>query len=276
MPYQTLISPAQLAMHVDDPGWVIVDCRFTLDDPDAAREAYNRAHIPGARYAHLDEVLTNPPYLDQGRHPLPEPGVMARRFGELGIDNSSQVVAYDDSGGAFAARLWWMLRYLGHEAVAVLDGGWQAWRAAGLPVSQDRVVVEPATFRGRPQPGWLVVAGEVPAVTLLVDSRTPERYRGEVEDYDPVRGHIPGAVNYPYQRNLDASGFFLPPDILRQQLAGVHGDVPPEEVSYYCGSGVTACHNLLAQAHAGLPPGRLYAGSWSDWIRDPARPIARD
>jgi thiosulfate/3-mercaptopyruvate sulfurtransferase len=276
MPYQALITPAQLAMHLDDPGWVIVDCRFTLDDPEAGRKAYHRAHIPGARYAHLDELLTNPPYLDRGRHPLPEPAVMARRFGELGIGNGSQVVAYDDAGGAIAARLWWMLRYLGHDAVAVLDGGWQAWRAAGLPVAQERVVVEPATFRGRPQPGWLVVADEVPAVTLLVDSRTPERYRGEVEDYDPVRGHIPGAVNYPYQRNLDGSGAFLPPDLLREQLAEIHGGTPPEEVTYYCGSGVTACHNLLAQAHAGLPPGRLYAGSWSDWIRDSARPIARD
>lgn len=275
MSYRTLISPADLAGHLDTPGWVVVDCRFTLDDPAAGRVAYEAAHIPGARYADLDDVLTNPPYLDHGRHPLPEPPVMVQRFGELGIGNASQVVAYDDAGGMFAARLWWMLHYLGHEAAAVLDGGWQAWLSAGLPVSAEPASYTRASFDGQPQPGWLVVAAEVPHVSLLVDSRAPERYRGEVEDYDPVRGHIPGAVNYHFARNLDDEGRFLSPDKLRAQFAALHGATSPAEVTYYCGSGVSACLNLLAQAHAGLPPGRLYAGSWSDWIRDPARPVTR-
>jgi thiosulfate/3-mercaptopyruvate sulfurtransferase len=272
---KTIISPARLAAHLADPQWVIVDCRFELDDPEAGRQAYKAAHIPGARYAHLDEVLTNLPYLDHGRHPLPAPDVMALRFGELGIGNDSQVVAYDDAGGAYAARLWWMLRYLGHEAVAVLDGGWQGWLASGYPVTAEPAEWEPATFHGEVQQRWLVTAAEVPSVALLVDSRAPERYRGEVEPIDPIAGHIPGAVNYPYSRNLDDSGNFLSPSQLRAQFAELHGDTPAEEVTYYCGSGVTACHNLLAQAHAGLPPGRLYAGSWSDWIRNPQRPVSR-
>lgn len=273
MPYRTLIAAADLADHLHNPGWVVVDCRFSLADSEAGRAAYEASHIPGARYADLDEVLTNPPYLDHGRHPLPEPSIMERRFGKLGIGNTSQVVAYDDAGGMVAARLWWMLHYLGHEAAAVLDGGWQAWLAAGLPVSSEPPAYSEASFEGEPQLGLLVVAGDVPAVSLLVDSRAPERYRGEVEDYDPVRGHIPGAVNYHYGRNLDEDGYFLQPHKLHAQFAALHGETPPTEVTYYCGSGVSACHNLLAQAHAGLPPGRLYAGSWSDWIRDPRRPI---
>lgn len=275
MPYRTLIAPADLADHLDSPGWVVVDCRFSLADPEAGRAAYHAGHIPGARYADLDEVLTNPPYLDQGRHPLPEPSIMAQRFGDLGISNTSQVVAYDDAGGMIAARLWWMLHYLGHEAAAVLDGGWQGWLAAGFPVSAEAPSFRKAVFEGEPQPGWLVVVDDVPVVSLLVDSRAPERYRGEVEDYDHIRGHIPGAVNYYYGRNLDDDGYFLPPQQLRAQLAELHGETGPAEVTYYCGSGVSACHNLLAQAHAGLPPGRLYAGSWSDWIRDARRPIVR-
>ena len=276
MLYETLVTPGHLADHLGDPQWVVVDCRFTLADPDAGQAAYLQSHIPGARYAQIDEVLTKPPYLDRGRHPLPAPDVMMRRFGDLGISNASQVVAYDDAGGSVAARLWWMLHYLGHQAAAVLDGGWQAWLQAGLPVSSQPPMPGKANFRGVPRPGWLVVAGDVPKISLLVDSRAPERYHGEVEDYDPVRGHIPGAVNYHFARNLDSEGRFLPPDELRALFAALHGETPPGEVTYYCGSGVTACHNLLAQAVAGLPPGRLYAGSWSDWIRDPARPVSHD
>ncbi|MDT8305409.1 MAG: sulfurtransferase [Anaerolineae bacterium] len=276
MTYRTLIAPADLAVHLHSPGWVVVDCRFSLADPKAGEAAYETSHIPGARYANLDEVLSNPPYRDHGRHPLPEPSVMAQRFGALGISNTSQVVVYDDAGGMVAARLWWMLHYLGHEAAAVLDGGWHAWLAAGLLVASEAPRYSEAEFKGEPQAGWLVTASDVPSVSFLVDSRAPERFRGEVEDYDPVRGHIPGAVNYHYARNLDDDGFFLSPPRLRAQLAALHGDTPAAEVTYYCGSGVSACVNLLAQAHAGLPPGRLYAGSWSDWISEPDRPVARD
>lgn len=274
MAYETLLAPQTLAAHIADDGWVIVDCRFDLAAPEAGWHDYLAAHIPGSVYAHLDDVLSNPPHLDRGRHPLPAPDQIAGRFSRLGIGNQSQVVAYDGGSGATAARLWWMLRYLGHDSVAVLDGGWAAWQAAKLPVAAGEERNAPAPFRAEPRIHWLVTAAEVSGAALLVDSREPERYRGEVEPLDTVAGHIPGAVNYHYQRNLADGDRFLSPAELHDQLAAVHGSTPPEDVVYYCGSGVTACHNLLAQAHAGLPPGRLYAGSWSDWITDPARPVA--
>jgi thiosulfate/3-mercaptopyruvate sulfurtransferase len=265
MPFTTLVTVDTLTAHLDDPGWIVVDCRFSLADPEAGRRAYHEAHIPGAVYAHLEEDLSGPPVTDHGRHPLPTPAALATLFGRLGIGPGRQVVAYDDAAGAIAARLWWMLRYLGHEPAAVLDGGWAAWQAAGLPVAAGVEQNDPAVFHAEPRREWLVLRSEVPDADRLIDSRAPERYRGEVEPYDPVAGHIPGAVNYHYQQNVDAAGRFLPPAVLRDQLGGALGASEPAAAVYYCGSGVTACHNLLAQAHAGLGMGRLYAGSWSEW-----------
>ncbi len=279
MPFTTLISPETLAQHLDDPTWVVVDCRFSLADTEAGRRAYRQAHIPGAVYAHLDEDLSGPPVTDHGRHPLPTPEALRALFDRLGIDEGTQVVAYDNVGSIVAARLWWMLRYMGHDAAAVLDGGWTAWEETGHPTAAGVEKNEPASFDGAPRRDWLVLAEEVASEAEkgvgghLIDARAPERFRGEEEPLDPVPGRIPGAVNYPYGRNLDEDGRFLPAEELRQQLEAVLKGADPEATVHYCGSGVSACHNLLAQAHAGLPPGRLYAGSWSDWITDPERPV---
>lgn len=275
MTYNTLITPQELLPKLDDPEWVIVDCRFSLEDTTAGQRAYRRQHVPGALYAHLDDDLSGPPTTDEGRHPLPPPQALVRLFSRLGVDAGKQVVGYDDSGGIIAARLWWMLRYMGHEEAAVLDGGWSAWQRAGLPVQSGVIEPSPATFEGTPRRQRLVTVEEVPDSGLLIDSRAPARYRGEEEPYDPVAGHIPGAVNYYYGDNLDARGNFLSPGRLRRQLSERMGDEEPQGVVYYCGSGVSACHNVLAHVHAGLPEGRLYVGSWSEWCADPERPVAR-
>lgn len=275
MPFTTLISPETLAQNLDDSAWVVVDCRFSLADTEAGRRVYRQAHIPGAVYAHLDEDLSGPPATDHGRHPLPTPEALRALFGRLGIDREKQVVAYDDVGGIVAARLWWLLRYMGHDAAAVLDGGWVAWQDAGYPTVDGVEENEPASFDGEPRREWLVLAEEVErgAGGRLIDARATERFRGEEEPLDPVAGRIPGAANYPYGRNLDEDGRFLSPEQLRDQLEAVLEEAEAEEAVHYCGSGVSACLNLLAQAHAGLPLGRLYAGSWSDWISDPERPV---
>ncbi len=271
--FATLIDGDNLAAHLADPDWVIVDCRFRLDDTEFGRREYEAGHIPGAVYAHLDETLSNPPTTDNGRHPLPPPEILIERMGRLGIDSSKQVVAYDDKNGMVAARLWWLLRYLGHDAVAVLDGGWPAWLETSRSLHsgiEENAAVE---FTGNPRMEWVVLANDVPDVALLVDSRAPERYRGEVEPIDSVAGHIPGAVNYFYQDSWSENGRYLPPAQIRQRMQAVLGETDSDEAVFYCGSGVTACVNLLALTYAGLGNGRLYAGSWSDWITDPARPI---
>lgn len=268
MPFQTLISPETLKIYLGDDNWIIVDCRFSLADTAAGRRAYEVAHIPGAVYAHLDEDLSGPPVTDRGRHPLPTPEQLTAVFSRLGIDNSKQVVAYDDAGGGIAARLWWLLRYMGHENAAVLDGDWRAWTAAELPTTAGIEQNQPAAFSGRPNEAWLVLKAAVLDAPVLVDARAPERYRGDIEPLDRIAGHIPGAVNYPYKANLAENGRFHDPETLRSQLLAVLGRTDPDEAVFYCGSGVTACHNLLALTHAGLGNGRLYAGSWSDWIAD--------
>ncbi len=263
--YSTLIDVATVFNHLDDPDWLLVDCRFSLADTEAGRRAYLAGHIPGAIYAHLDEELSNPPVTDNGRHPLPAPEVLAARFARMGIGPATQVVAYDDANGMIASRLWWMLRYMGHEAVAVLDGGWLAWVAAGYGQRVGEQRRATAVFTGRPTPQWLVRLDEVSSLPLLVDSRDPARYRGELETIDPVAGHIPGAVNYYYGENVGENGRFLPQDQLRQKLRALLGDTSPEQAAFYCGSGVSACVNLLALAHAGMGNGRLYVGSWSEY-----------
>lgn len=272
--YRTLIDAATLAQHLEDPDWVIVDCRFDLGDTAAGRRSYTQAHIPGAVYAHLDDDLSGPPVTDHGRHPLPTPAALTALFGRLGMDERKQVVAYDSLNGGIAARLWWMLRYMGHAATAVLDGGWAAWEAAGLPVRGGVEGHAPALFTGHPRREWLVTVDEVATRPLLIDSRDPQRYRGELEPIDPQPGHIPGAINHFFQDNWGAEGRYLPPEEIRARLTAVLGEITPEAATFYCGSGVTACANLLAMAHAGLGNGRLYAGSWSEWSSDPQRPIA--
>jgi len=272
--YETLVDTATLNAHLDDPAWRIVDCRFDLGQPGAGREAWLREHIPGAVYAHLEEDLSGPPLTDHGRHPLPGTEALVRTFSRLGIGPATQVIAYDAAGGSMAARLWWLLRYMGHERVAVLDAGWPAWVAAGLPRDRGEQHCQAAAFHGHPRHDRLVRLDEVTQAALLIDSRAPARYRGEVEPIDPVAGHIPGAVNHDWQDNLDAEGRFLSPGALRRALLETLAGTPMETAVFYCGSGVTACHNVLAAAHAGLPEPRLYAGSWSEWCADPERPVA--
>lgn len=276
--FKTLISPTELQQNYQTGSWVIVDCRFDLGNTQAGRTAYESAHIPGAVYAHLDDDLSGEIIPGQtGRHPLPEVEKAVALFSLWGIDESVQVVAYDDKGGGVASRLWWMLRWLGHEAVAVLDGGWPAWQAAGLPVSNRLANVRPRQFNAKPAALGTVDAARVEEVRtgneyVVVDSRAPERYRGEVEPIDPVAGHIPGAINIPFPANL-AAGKFLSPEELKERFVNALGDTSPEKVIFYCGSGVTACHNLLAYAHAGLGDAVLYPGSWSEWITDENREV---
>lgn len=274
MMYETIIEPEIVLQQLNNPDWIVVDCRFQLADSAWGTAVYAQSHIPGAVYAHLDDDLSGPPVSDAGRHPLPTPEKMVQLFSRLGIDDQKQVVAYDSANGMLAARLWWMLRYMGHTAVAVLNGGWPAWEAAGYPVQSGVEENNPTDFSGAPRADWLVVLDEVSAQPLLVDSRAGERYRGEVEPLDKQAGHIPGAVNFPYAQNLDENGRFLPPAQLRQQFSQLLGGAAAEQTTFYCGSGVSACVNLLALVHAGLGNSRLYVGSWSEWSSDPSRPVA--
>ncbi|MCC6707940.1 MAG: sulfurtransferase [Gammaproteobacteria bacterium] len=251
---------------------VLVDCRFELAAPAAGRLAYLEAHIPGAAYAHLDHDLSGPPSTDHGRHPLPSPERLCALFGALGIDATQQVVAYDDAGGMFAARLWWMLRYMGHGAVTVLDGGWQAWVNAGGATASGDERPPARHFRGAPRRDRLVTLDEVERVAQLVDARAAPRYRGEVEPLDKHPGHIPGAINHCWQSNLGVDGRLADADTLTQRWQASLGALPNAATVHYCGSGVSACHNVLAQVAAGLPEPRLYCGSWSEWCRDSGRP----
>lgn len=318
--YSTLIEPEELAgpLARSAAEWAVIDCRFDLARPQWGAEAYAGGHIPGAVYAHLDRDLSGPVTPLSGRHPLPDPADLAATLGRWGIDESVQVVAYDQGNGAFAARLWWLLKWAGHQSVAVLNGGFAAWQQAGLPLESSSADEPPRQRQARQftarqgatsaLPGTTPVQlgttqephGGAPRETqrrdsvvstaelermlasgaiangsgVLVDARAPDRFAGENETIDPVAGHIPGARNHPFLRNVDAKGRFLPPSELRERweatLAG-----PAGSVIAMCGSGVTACHNLLALEIAGLPGARLYAGSWSEWIRNPARPVAR-
>lgn len=261
-------DPTTLAAHLDDPDWLVVDCRFDLADPTAGERAWTATHIPGAVYAHLDRDLSGPKTTDGrgGRHPLPDPDHLRETFGRLGIGPGVSVVAYDDTSGHYAARLWWLLRFMGYDNVMILDGGWPAWQAAGLPVSAEATTPVARVFSGSPHWEQVVLIDDVPDAPLLVDGRAPERYRGEVEPIDPVAGHIPGAINRPYAANW-SDGRWRSGEALREAFAELLGPVAPGEAVFYCGSGVSACVNLVAMARAGLPVGRLYVGSWSEWSR---------
>jgi thiosulfate/3-mercaptopyruvate sulfurtransferase len=282
VPFTTLIDTAKLAGHLDDPAWAIVDGRFSLADPDYGEREYLARHIPGAVFAHLDRDLAGPVVPGRtGRHPLPDVATFGRTLGGWGIGAGVQVVAYDDLGGAFAARLWWLLRWLGHAEVAVLSGGWPRWLAEDRPVRAGRESRSPRTFVPRPRPELVVDAAEVDDIRLdpawrLLDARAADRFAGRNETIDPVAGHIPGAASAPFAENLAADGRFLSPGDLRARYAGLLGGIPPERTVATCGSGVTAAHLLLALAYAGLGEARLYAGSWSEWITDPDRPVATE
>ena len=280
MAFTTLISTAEVAAHLDDPNWAIVDCRFALAAPAKGRRDYLAAHIPGAVYANLDGDLSAPIIPGKtGRHPLPAVDDFGATLSEWGIDDHTQVVVYDDNSGFIAGRLWWMLRWMGHDAVALLDGDWRLWQAEGRPTRTGVETRIPRTFIARPRPHLLATTDELaeklgdPALHLF-DVRLAERYRGENETIDPVAGHIPGAVNAPYALNLDADGRFLAASELRERYEALLDNVPTQEAIFYCGSGVSAVHDLIALEIAGLGMGRLYAGSWSEWIADPARPVA--
>jgi thiosulfate/3-mercaptopyruvate sulfurtransferase len=328
--YTTLIEPEELAAPLARHGsatsdWAVLDCRFDLARPEWGASAYAAGHIPGALYAHLDRDLSGPVSAQTGRHPLPAPEQLARTLTRWGVDSSVQVVAYDQGNGAYAARLWWLLRWAGHAKVAVLNGGFAAWQQAGLPVDTVPGERSARDFRWRAPRGQagdgstpaqepapdavstaelerIVAAGELQTSwpmgppggpmeppdrpmdragkLMLVDARGADRFAGQNETIDPVAGHIPGARNHPFTGNLDAQGRFLPPEELRRRweatLGGATGvQSRAAQVIAMCGSGVTACHNLLALEIAGLPGARLYAGSWSEWIRDPQRPVER-
>jgi len=282
-----LIRTEELHDHLSDPEWRVMDCRFELARPDKGFSDYLAGHIPGALYAHLDRDLASPVSAATGRHPLPEPETFARTLGRFGISPGTHVAVYDQAGGAIAARLWWMLRWMGHRNVRLLDGGFNAWQHRGLPLETKTPTVEPVTYRGRPDNGMVVTTREVAeaigagAPLALVDARDAVRFEGEAEPIDPVAGHIPGARNFPFSASLTPEGAWRPVSELRQAWSRVL-DGPAEgtkgrdrgSLTAMCGSGVTACHLIVSAALAGLPPPRLYAGSWSEWIRDPSRPIA--
>jgi len=274
--FTTVVSTEQLASHLSE--WIIVDCRFDLHDQNWGREQYLAAHIPGAVYASLNDDLAGPRTGRNGRHPLPSLDTLAATLGRWGIARDTQVVAYDQDSAMYASRLWWLLRYAGHAAVAVLDGSWAAWTREGRPTRSGNETRTPIAFALQPPLAQPVPVDEVAAALrdgdrLLVDARAPERYEGRIEPLDRVPGHIPGAVNHFFKNNATENGTLLPPETLREQFARVLGDTDPAHVIAYCGSGVTACHNLLAMEHAGLHGGRLYPGSWSEWSSDPSRPL---
>ncbi|MCS4504981.1 putative thiosulfate sulfurtransferase SseB [wastewater metagenome] len=278
MRWTTLIDTDELLAAPARGDWAVVDCRFDLADPEAGRRAWQRAHIPGAFHADLDHDLSGPVTGSTGRHPLPDPDALVAWLERHGIGNETQIVVYDDGPGAMAARFWWLMRWLGHEAVAVLDGGLAAWRDAGGALTDE--TPEPShRSRYRAHPGSMPVVGtETLAGTLdgfcVVDARSRERYRGDAEPIDPVAGHVPGALSRPVSANLGDDGRFLPVSELRGQWSQILDRASGRPVVAICGSGVSACHHVLALAHAGLAEAALNPGSWSEWIRDPNRPVA--
>lgn len=280
--FDTLVETEVLAAHLDDPAWVVFDCRSVLTDPSAGERAYSAGHIPGALHLHLERDLSSPVGPKTGRHPLPDPRLLAEKLGRAGIGQHTQVVAYDDAGGVYAARLWWLLRWLGHFESAVLNGGWQQWLKEERRIDTDVPAPQAHHFpyREPSHEGWLssqdaleLVRGHRPG--LLMDARAPARFRGDEEPIDPVAGHVPGAVNLPFTANLAPDGRFSAPAALRHRFEAALGGFTPDQAVSMCGSGVTACHNLLAMELAGMKHAKLYAGSWSEWIRDKSRPVSK-
>ena len=278
--YTTLISPDDLKLLLDQhPDVVVVDTRHSLAATGWGREQYQVGHLPGAIYAHLDQDLSAPVIPGvTGRHPLPDAGTFNSWVSEHGIADDTQVIVYDQGGGSIAARLWWLLRWIGHDAVAVLDGGYPAWQHAGYAVTTEVLHPAPVRHTLRPHPEMTVLADELKSwchdpAHRIVDSRAAKRYSGDEEPIDPVAGHIPGAVNLPFAENLNADGTWKSPDALNMRFASLAETCHTDQIAFYCGSGVTACHNVLAFCHAGLGNARLYPGSWSEWITDLGRGV---
>lgn len=277
--YNTIIFPKDLVAHIEDPDWVVFDCRFTLTDTEAGRKDYAQSHIPGAVYVHLDEDLSSPITQMSGRHPLPDPVVLSEKLSAWGVGNNTQIVVYDDAFGSVAGRLWWLLRWLGHTKVALLDGGLPVWLREGYAVTDKVADVVPSTFEANINTGLIVSSEDVESMMnnenyLIIDARAEMRFEGITEPFDKVAGHIPGAINVPYDDNLAVSGGFETRDELHDVYKERAGNLKNENIIHMCGSGVTACHNILAMEYAGLSGSRLYVGSWSEWITNPARPVA--
>lgn len=274
-----LVSTTELSRHLKDPQWHIFDCRFDLMDAAKGERLYREGHIPGAHYANLDTDLAGEKNGSNGRHPLPSPAAFVGFLARHGVAETAQIVAYDDVGGQFAARLWWLARWVGLKNVVLLDGGIGKWIADGHALSREVPVPRASALRGQANPLMVVSADEVrarlndPVAMALIDARAPERFRGEVEPIDKVAGHIPGAVNRFYKENLNADLTLKKAADLREAFAALQGNA--HETVHQCGSGVTACANIFAMEFAGLHNSKLYAGSWSEWISDPTRPIAR-
>lgn len=283
MEYSTLISVDDLMANLFDPDWVVVDCRFSLTEPEKGRQMYLQGHIPGAVYASINDDLSSPHIAGKtGRHPLPAVEKVSERFSEWGIDAGVQVVAYDDwpVSLASAERLWWILRWLGHKRVAVLNGGWKQWVKKGYPQRSGMENKDRRIFEPNPNPNMYMETTEVDKIRLdpgycLFDSRSADRFRGENETIDPVAGHIPGAISAPFAENFDKEGFFLPPEKLRIRFEKLLNGVPMNKAVFYCGSGVTAAVNQFATVLAGMEGSRIYPGSWSEWITDPSRPVEK-
>src|SRR6185312_4569055 len=274
-----LVSTAELEKHLGDPGWIVFDTRHDMGDVEKGRRAYAEGHIPGAYFLHVDDDLSGAKTGKNGRHPLPDLATFAARIEASGVTPATQVVVYDDLGGNFAVRLWWMLRWLGHERAALLDGGYPLWEKEKRPVTKEVPAPRRGDFKARPHLGDVVDTPfierfrEDPSIRL-VDARAPERFAGLKEPIDPVAGHIPGAVNRFWQKNLGPDGRFKAPEQLKREYAEFLAESKPEQVVHRCGSGVTACHNRFAMALAGIAQGRLYVGSWSEWVADRSRPVA--
>jgi len=277
--FMTVVSTEQLAQHLADPRWIVFDCRFTLTNTEAGAIAYRQGHIPGARYVHLDNDMSSPVTSSSGRHPLPDVKLFSDKLSRWGVDSSKQLVVYDDSFGSMAVKMWWLLRWLGHDNVALLDGGLPKWMKQKQPVSTELPVIIPAKFIPHLRNELVASAADVNKARqerccLVIDARPEQRFSGEREPLDKVAGHIPGSINWVFEENLDFDGTYLPADELKQAYAKLLHGVKPAHVVNTCGSGVTACHNILAMEIAGLPGSKLYAGSWSEWITDPSRPVA--
>jgi thiosulfate/3-mercaptopyruvate sulfurtransferase len=277
---EMLVSTETLAAHLDDPEWIVIDTRHDLGDTEKGRRAWAAGHLPGAYFMHMDEDLSGAKTGRNGRHPLPDADAFAARMNACGVAPARQVVVYDDGGGSFAVRLWWLLRNFGHDRVALLDGGFAAWKREGRPLDTGVPAPRAGRFVPKPGPAGTVDRQYVASVlgdasAIVIDARAAVRFTGEQETLDPVGGHIPGSLNRFWQHNLGYDGRFLPPAELRAEFLEILGDVDPARVVHSCGSGVTACHNLFAMELAGLSGSRLYPGSWSEWCSDPDAPVAK-
>jgi len=279
MTFNSIIDADELFKHLDDPAFRIIDCRYNLNATEEGLALYNIEHIPNAVYAHLKRDLSSPVTKTSGRHPLPDVTTLKLTLGHWGIDDTVQVVVYDNAAGSYAARLWWLLRWLGHNKVAVLNGGYDIWKRQGMPITAEIPQVSPRTFDGTPDMTMIADTRAVEELltlpkTQLIDVRDPERYQGRIEPIDKIAGHIPGAINVPWKKNIDENGLYLSKAQLYDHYKSILHVSNMENTVFMCGSGVTACHSLVALTYIGMTGSKLYPGSWSEWITDPEHPVA--